>query len=57
MPEMDIALKDAMQIDGALGVALVDYTSGMALGTAGGSREFDMSVAAAGKRARPGAHW
>ncbi len=48
MPEMDIALKDAMQIDGALGVALVDYTSGMALGTAGGSRDFDMNVAAAG---------
>jgi hypothetical protein len=48
MPEMDIALKDAMQIDGALGVALVDYTSGMALGTAGGDRDFDMSVAAAG---------
>lgn len=48
MPEMDIALKDAMQIDGALGVALVDYTSGMALGTAGGGRDFDMSVAAAG---------
>jgi hypothetical protein len=45
---MDIALKDAMQIDGALGVALVDYTSGMALGTAGGGRDFDMSVAAAG---------
>lgn len=48
MPEMDIALKDAMQIDGAVGVALVDYTSGMALGTAGGGRDFDMNVAAAG---------
>jgi len=48
VPEMDIALKDAMQIDGALGAALVDYTSGMALGTAGGDREFDMNVAAAG---------
>ncbi|GAA0907436.1 hypothetical protein [Virgisporangium aurantiacum] len=48
MPEMDIALKDAMQIDGALGAALVDYTSGMALGTAGGGRDFDMNVAAAG---------
>lgn len=48
MPEMDIALKDAMQIDGAVGAALVDYTSGMALGTAGGDRDFDMNVAAAG---------
>ncbi|WP_305783524.1 hypothetical protein [Symbioplanes lichenis] len=48
MPEMDVALKDAMQIDGAIGVALVDYTSGMALGIAGGTKEFDLSVAAAG---------
>jgi hypothetical protein len=48
MPEMDVALKDAMQIDGAIGVALVDYTSGMALGLAGGSKDLDMSVAAAG---------
>jgi hypothetical protein len=48
MPEMDIALKDAMQIDGAIGVALVDYTSGMALGIAGGDRDLDLTVAAAG---------
>jgi hypothetical protein len=48
MPEMDVALKDAMQIDGAIGVALVDYTSGMALGIAGGTKDFDLSVAAAG---------
>ncbi len=48
MPEMDVALKDAMQIDGAVGVALVDYNSGMALGIAGGTKEFDLAVAAAG---------
>jgi len=48
MPEMDVALKDAMQIDGAIGAALVDYTSGMALGIAGGGKDFDLSVAAAG---------
>ena len=48
MPEMDIALKDAMQIDGSIGAALVDYTSGMALGVAGGGRDFDLTVAAAG---------
>lgn len=48
MPELDIALKDAMQIDGALGAALVDYTSGMALGVAGGGRDLDLTVAAAG---------
>ena len=28
MADMDTALKEAMQIDGAIGVALVDYTSG-----------------------------
>lgn len=47
MPDMDVALKDAMQIDGAIGVALVDRASGMALGVAGGSRDFDLQVAAA----------
>ncbi|WP_067510444.1 hypothetical protein [Actinoplanes sp. TFC3] len=48
MPEMDVALQDSMQIDGAIGVALVDYTSGMALGIAGGTPELDLAVAAAG---------
>ena len=48
MAEMDVALKDAMTIDGAIGVALVDHTSRMALGLAGGTRDFDLSVAAAG---------
>ncbi|GAA4934112.1 hypothetical protein [Actinoplanes utahensis] len=47
MPDMDVALKDAMQIDGAIGVALVDRSSGMALGIAGGTRDFDLQVAAA----------
>ncbi len=37
-----------MNIDGAVGVALVDYTSGMALGVAGGTKELDLTVAAAG---------
>jgi hypothetical protein len=45
---MDTALKEAMQIDGAIGVAVVDYTSGMALGTLGSSKELDLTVAAAG---------
>ncbi|GGV33170.1 hypothetical protein [Streptomyces spectabilis] len=45
----ETALKEAMTaIDGTLGVALVDYSSGMALGTLGGSKELDLSVAAAG---------
>jgi hypothetical protein len=45
---MDVALKDAMQIDGAIGAALVDYNSGMALGSAGGGKDFDLGIAAAG---------
>jgi hypothetical protein len=47
---MDIepALKSAMDIDGALGAALVDYESGMALGSLGGDRYLDLDVAAAG---------
>ena len=48
MVDMDVALKDAMQIDGAIGAALVDHSSGMALGTVGGSRDLDLTVAAAG---------
>ncbi|MEV0440052.1 hypothetical protein AB0I84_17890 [Streptomyces spectabilis] len=45
----ETALKEAMTaIDGTLGAALVDYSSGMALGTLGGSKELDLSVAAAG---------
>ena len=48
MADMDTALKELMQIDGAVGTALVDYTSGMALGTLGTSKELDLSIAAAG---------
>lgn len=48
MANLELSLKEAMSIDGAVGVALVDYTSGMTLGTAGGSVELDLSVAAAG---------
>jgi hypothetical protein len=42
------SLKAAMHIDGALGVALVDYNSGMTLGTDGGGPNLDLEVAAAG---------
>ncbi|MFF0741055.1 hypothetical protein ACFYVL_11715 [Streptomyces sp. NPDC004111] len=48
MPNTEAALKDAMTIEGTIGVALVDYTSGMALGTAGGNKQLDLTVAAAG---------
>ncbi|WP_033342036.1 hypothetical protein [Catenuloplanes japonicus] len=47
MASIDIALKEAMTIDGAIGVALVDYTSGLTLGVMGGGG-LDMTVAAAG---------
>lgn len=48
MPNLDLALKDMMSIDGAVGVAVVDYGSGMALGHLGSSTTFDLTVAAAG---------
>ena len=49
MANTEHSLKDAMSsIDGAIGVALVDYNSGMALGTLGGGAELDLGVAAAG---------
>ncbi|MEV6251088.1 hypothetical protein AB0M38_33710 [Streptomyces sp. NPDC051742] len=49
MLTVETSLKEAMtSIEGSLGVALVDYTSGMALGTLGGGKNLDLSVAAAG---------
>jgi hypothetical protein len=45
---IDIALKEAMSIAGAVGVALVDYDSGMSLGTSGGGEWLNLEVAAAG---------
>ncbi|MEV0589020.1 hypothetical protein [Nonomuraea sp. NPDC050310] len=48
MAGMDVSLKEMMAIDGALGAAVVDYGSGMALGVLGGSKELDLQVAAAG---------
>lgn len=46
--DIETALKEAMQIEGAVGVALVDYDSGMALGTSGGGKFLNLEVAAAG---------
>jgi hypothetical protein len=45
---IETALKEAMTIEGALGVALVDWESGMSLGTLGGGKYLDLEVAAAG---------
>ncbi|SNQ48387.1 conserved hypothetical protein [Frankia canadensis] len=48
MNSVDIALKESLEIGGALGAALVDFTSGMTLGTAGNSHALDLEAAAAG---------
>jgi len=42
------SLREAMTIEGAIAVALVDYESGMTLGSDGESRFFNIDVAAAG---------
>ena len=48
MSTIDQALDAAASIKGAFAVALVDYDSGMTLGSRGGSPEFDLEVAAPG---------
>ena len=47
MSNVELTLKEAMEIDGAVAVALVDYESGMSLGALG-SGSLDLDVAAAG---------
>jgi hypothetical protein len=46
---IETGLKEAMAVDGAVGVALVDGDSGMSLGSLGGGKQLDMEVAAAGE--------
>jgi hypothetical protein len=46
---IETGLKEAMAVDGAVGVALVDGDSGMSLGSLGGGKHLDMEVAAAGE--------
>jgi hypothetical protein len=46
--DAETALKEAMTVDGALGAALVDWGSGMSLGSLGGGKYLDLEVAAAG---------
>ncbi|MFC7329458.1 hypothetical protein [Marinactinospora rubrisoli] len=48
MADIDTGLKEMMTIDGAIGASLVDYGSGMALGSLGTSKDLDLMVASAG---------
>ncbi|MFF7111553.1 hypothetical protein ACFY91_04485 [Streptomyces albogriseolus] len=49
MANTETSLKECLSsIDGATAAALVDYTSGMALGTVGGGKDLNLEVAAAG---------
>ncbi|MDT0304793.1 hypothetical protein [Streptomonospora wellingtoniae] len=48
MANIDSGLKEMMEIEGAIGAAVVDYSSGMALGTLSSTKSFDLNVAAAG---------
>ncbi|MEC3954095.1 hypothetical protein VMT65_13740 [Nocardia sp. CDC153] len=48
MADLEIALKDMMMLDGAIGAAVVDYGSGMPLGMLGGTKNLNMEIAAAG---------
>ena len=49
MANVEVSLKEMMAgVEGALGAAVVDYTSGMALGTLGGGKDLDLTIAAAG---------
>ena len=45
---IETALKEAMTIEGAQGTALVDWESGMPLGTLGGGKYLDLELASAG---------
>ena len=48
MSNIEHTLDMAANIKGAFAVAIVDYESGMTLGSRGGSAEFDLDVAAPG---------
>ncbi|MFC5055840.1 hypothetical protein [Saccharothrix xinjiangensis] len=45
---IDETLREAMTVEGAVGVSLVDYDSGMTLGSQGGHALLDLETAGAG---------
>lgn len=45
MSSIESTCKGLMDIDGAIGCAVVDYTSGMLLGSAGGGVDLEMAAA------------
>ena len=45
---LEASLKEAMNIEGAIGVALIDYNSGMPLGTLTSVNDLDLDIIAAG---------
>ncbi|MCB0170036.1 MAG: hypothetical protein H6631_18985 [Anaerolineaceae bacterium] len=48
MANIQDTLDGIMEIDGAIAAAVVDWNSGMTLGTAGGGKYLDIELAAAG---------
>ena len=48
MADANQSLQEIMTLDGAIGAALVDWQSGMTLGTAGGGPQLNLNIAAAG---------
>src|SRR2546421_629296 len=52
-PEVQAALAEAMTMDGALGIALIDAANGLSLGTAGGSPMVNLDLAGAASAPPP----
>ena len=48
MSNIKASLEELMTLDGAIAAALVDWESGLTLGTAGGGQGFDVELAASG---------
>lgn len=48
MANISKSLEELMKVDGAIGVAVADWDSGLCLGTAGGGARLNIEVAAAG---------